>query len=87
MCLPIRCLEIGYSIVACVCIAAGMFLANRCLAMDYSGFQASCHNMLKNSYAINITGKIIYKNVSTQRLQSVCIYECNTTQLLRLNVF
>jgi hypothetical protein len=24
-------------------------LATRCLAMDYSGFQASCHNMI-NSY-------------------------------------
>jgi hypothetical protein len=36
-------------------IAAGMcidFVASRCLAMDYSGFQASCHSMLGKMYKI-----------------------------------
>jgi hypothetical protein len=41
----------SYWIVACVFVAAGMCLPNRCLAMyrlfwlQYSGFQASCHKM------------------------------------------
>jgi hypothetical protein len=45
LCLPIRCLETGSSIVACIFISAGNSLPNRCLAMNYSGFQASCHIM------------------------------------------
>jgi hypothetical protein len=45
VCLQIRCLETGYPIVACVFVAAGMFLPSRCLAMNYSGFQESCHDI------------------------------------------
>jgi hypothetical protein len=46
LCLPIRCLEMGSSIVACAFLAAGMCLRSCCLAVDYSGFQASCHNII-----------------------------------------
>jgi hypothetical protein len=34
VCLPIRCLETGSPIDACVFVAAGMCLPSRCLAMD-----------------------------------------------------
>jgi hypothetical protein len=44
-CLPIPCLETGSFIVACMFISAGTCLPIRCLAMNYSGFQASCHNI------------------------------------------
>jgi hypothetical protein len=33
------------SITACLFVAAETYLASRYLAMDYSGFQASCHNI------------------------------------------
>jgi hypothetical protein len=49
LCLPIRCLETGSSIVACALISAGSRLLSRCLALNYSGFQASCHNIHKFS--------------------------------------
>jgi hypothetical protein len=38
-CLPSRCLANGGSGLARKCV-----LVSRCLALDYSGFQASCHN-------------------------------------------
>jgi hypothetical protein len=47
LCLPIRCLETS-SIVVCVFISTGMCLPSRCLAMNYSGFQASCHSTLQH---------------------------------------
>jgi hypothetical protein len=34
------------SVFLCSSVAANMCLASRCLAMDYSGFQASCHIMI-----------------------------------------
>jgi hypothetical protein len=43
LCLPIRFLETGSSIM-CVFISMGTCLASRCLAVNYSGFQASCYN-------------------------------------------
>jgi hypothetical protein len=42
-CLPIRCLETGSPIVACMFISEGTCLPSCCLAMNYSGLQASCH--------------------------------------------
>jgi hypothetical protein len=32
------------SAVTCMFISAGICLLNDCLAMNYSGFQVSCHN-------------------------------------------
>jgi hypothetical protein len=45
VCLPIRCLETGSYIVACIFFFARNCLTRRCLAMNYYSFQASCHNM------------------------------------------
>jgi hypothetical protein len=42
--LPIRCLGTASFIVWCVFISEGTCLPSRCLAMNYSGFQASCYN-------------------------------------------
>jgi hypothetical protein len=39
------CLEINSSIFAFMFISTGTFLLSCCLAMNYSGFQASCHNI------------------------------------------
>jgi hypothetical protein len=46
-CLPSSCQENGFCY-----FSRKRLLASRCLAMDYSGFQASCHNMI-NSYIIH----------------------------------
>jgi hypothetical protein len=43
----------GSSIVACVFISVGTYLPNRCLAMNYSGYQASCHSI---KWAIHMYG-------------------------------
>jgi hypothetical protein len=48
LCLLICCLETGSPSVACMFISAGTFSPSRCLAMNYSGFQASCHTMFTN---------------------------------------
>jgi hypothetical protein len=42
--LPLLCLETASSIVACVFISTGTCLPSHCIAMNYSGFQASCRN-------------------------------------------
>jgi hypothetical protein len=76
VCLLIRCLETGSSIVARIFIAAGMCLPSRCLVMDvYSGFtirltgvmsqypltSARYHSMDVNSCCIwNIQHKLIF---------------------------
>jgi hypothetical protein len=41
----ILCLETGSSIVACMFIFTGTCLPSRCLAINFSGFQASCRNI------------------------------------------
>jgi hypothetical protein len=48
LCLPIRCLETDSSIVACMFIFAGTCLPSCCLAINYYGFLATCHNILKS---------------------------------------
>jgi hypothetical protein len=45
LCLPIRCLEMGSSIVACRFISVGTCLPSHSLVMNYSDFQSSCHNI------------------------------------------
>jgi hypothetical protein len=57
LCLPIRCLEAGSSIVACVFVAAGMFMeplpSNRCLFwLHCSGFLAAFHIIFETSHYV-----------------------------------
>jgi hypothetical protein len=35
-------------------LVTGTYLAKRCSAMDYSGFQASCHNFMYNPEETNV---------------------------------
>jgi hypothetical protein len=49
-CLQNRCLAVDYSASSFAVGTCVNFVASSCLAMDHSGFQASCHNMLPNSY-------------------------------------
>jgi hypothetical protein len=54
VCIQIRCVETVSSIVKCVFVAAGTYLPNRCLTLNYSDFQIYCRNIIKqrNSFIL-----------------------------------
>jgi hypothetical protein len=66
-------LETGSSIVACMFISAGNCLPSRCLAMNYSGFQASCHNILLPSHPLDSPYEVLEFVTSLIRGQSLAL--------------
>jgi hypothetical protein len=72
VCLPICCLETGSSIVACMFISVRTCLPSPCLAMKFSGFQVSCHNIY-----FNIISHINLRLPLTPLFfPSCCVYGC-----------
>jgi hypothetical protein len=77
VCLLISCLETG-SIVACVVHFGGTCLPSRCLAMTYSGFQASCHIALSLRPFVP-TGLQVYRHFSFS--EGYACYVCDPSHL------
>jgi hypothetical protein len=63
------------SIVVFVFISAGTCLLSRCLEMNYSGFQVSCHNTLQLTYSCR------ENYISVPSVFSFCIYQIYATSV------